>query len=132
MGGRGSSSGIGMSRVFGKENAIALENEKSMSGFNRWKQDIFSASEVEGERGHIYLDYATPSSYEKPNRNTTIAKINLKAGIYTQMGNRTYQSHNINWDNVTEVSGQTYNIKGILKDKGFVWDGSTKSYRRKK
>lgn len=40
------------------------------------------------------------------------------------------QDTGINWNNVKEVKGQTYNIKDIIKEKGFKWDSKLKSWKK--
>lgn len=134
MGGRGGSSGLGKkgASLIGNAAPIKLENQKSKSGFNRWRQDIFEAKEVKEEKGHLSIGYATPVRYSNPNKNTTEAEYNLKAGIYNQMGDRSFHDHNINWDKVNKVSGQTYGIKDMLISKGFKWNPDDKTYIKPK
>lgn len=128
MGGRGSSSSLSVGAI-GKAAPIDLKNDKSVSGYNAWKRTVL---EVQDDgNGNITVGYATPKSYEHPNRNTTIANYTLKAAIYNEVGNRSLQSHNINWDKVQSVSGQTYDIKNYIKDMGFKkFDGKNKRWVR--
>ena len=130
MGGRGSSSSTANSGVFSKSaKPVHLENEKHMSGGGRWKHDVLEASDAGG--GGISLDYATPKSYEHPNKNTTVAKFELKHGMWSgQTGNNSTGSTGINWDNVNFVSGRTYNVQDQLKDNGFRWNRNTRRYER--
>ena len=37
----------------------------------------------------------------------------------------------INWDNVKSVSGQTYDLRSEIKDRGFRWDGKNKRWVKK-
>lgn len=34
----------------------------------------------------------------------------------------------VNWDNVKSVSGQTYDLRSEIKDRGFRWDGKNKRW----
>lgn len=117
------------SGAIGNAKPISLQNEKSWSSGGQWKRTVLEAQD--DGNGNLTIGYATAKSYEHPNRNTTIAKYELKAGIYNQMGDSSLQTHNINWDRVQSVSGQTYDIKSYIKDRGFKWDGKTKSWVRR-
>lgn len=37
----------------------------------------------------------------------------------------------VSWDKVKSVSGQTYNLKSDIKNKGFRWDGARKMWVKK-
>ena len=126
MGGRGSNSNSSKKSVIGGGSPVSVENKKSASGGNRWKNTVLEATS--SASGELKLGFATPSSYDRPNKNTTVANYKLKAGIYNETGDRSLKSHNINWDNVKSVTGKTYDVKEILKDKGFKYNGSTQSW----
>ena len=127
MGGRGASSGRSTGVLRNNANPVHLENSKS--GMGRWKHGIFEAKAVGSDT--IELSYAQPTSYEHPNRNTTVANYDLKNGIWTsQTGDRSPHSTGINWDNVKAVSGKTYDVQGFLKEKGFRWNSRTRRYER--
>ncbi len=128
MGGRGSFSSGSRNSAIGHAAPLELENERSRSSFNRSKQIILAASDIGG--GKVEIAYSKAASYEHPNKNTTIEKHSLKAGFYTQMGDRTIHSHNINFDMVKSFSGKTYDLKGLLKEEGFHWDRENQEWRR--
>lgn len=132
MGGRGSSGGSGGGGgggAIGKANPIELVNERSRSSGNQWKNTILSASA--DSQGNLTFEYATPDSYENPNRNTTRGRYSLDAGVYNQPGDRKFRSHNINWANVRSASGSTYDIRAFLKSQGLTkWDSKNKRWVR--
>ena len=123
-------SASGGSGVFEKvASPVHLKNEKHMSSGGRWKHTILEASDAGS--GGISLDYATAKSYEHPNRNTTVAKYELEHGVWSsQTGNQSPGSVGINWDNVKFVSGRTFDVKGLLNEKGFRWNRDTRRYER--
>ena len=123
MGGRGASSATAAARrnslvILG--DPIELENDRHASNGNRWK---FTILEATADGTAVTLSYATPVSYEHPNRNTTVARYALRSGIYTgQTSDRTTRSHNLDLSKATSVSGKTFDVRGYLKDQGFRWD----------
>jgi len=126
MGGRGGTSNAASTSTIGNSASIGVENSKSRSSGNQWKYTVLEATSAGG--GAITIGYPTATSYDNPNKNTTIANYDLKAGIFNEMGSRELKSHNINWSNVTEVSGQTYDLRGYLRDLGFKWDSGSKKW----
>ena len=130
MGGRGSSSASGRSGVLTRnDKPVSLTNEKHASSGQNWKHTVLKASDAGG--GGISLDYATPKSYEHPNRNTTVARYELEHGVWSsQDGDRSPGSVGINWDNVKFISGRTYDAQYLLKEKGFRWNRNTRRYER--
>lgn len=85
--------------------------------------------------GVLEVDYDRNAEWEKESSKTSILHHTVKAGIYstsdrTDMYDRysSYDSHNINWNKVKEVYGQTYHLSSYLKDKGFRWDKSKKAW----
>lgn len=130
MGGRGASSASGGRGVLSRgASPVHLENEKHVSGGSRWKHTVLQATDAGG--GGIALDYATPTSYEHPNRNTTVAKYELDHGVWSsQTGDRSPGSVGINWGNVKFVSGRTFDAQHLLKEKGFRWNRDTRRYER--
>lgn len=66
-----------------------------------------------------------------PKANTKDVTYKIKHGIVSWHDSRGVESYGINWDKVSSVSGQTYNLRGTLKEKGFRWDGKTKSWVKK-
>lgn len=131
MGGRGASSASGGRGVLSRVASPAhLWNEKHLSSGGGWKHTILEASDAGG--GGISLDYARAKSYEHPNRNTTEARYELEHGVWSsQAGNRSPGSVGINWDNVQFVSGRTFDVQDLLKEKGFRWNRNIRRYERK-
>lgn len=107
--------------------------------------------------GNITLGYAKPSEYYhwgySAGNKISYALYEVKCGISnafdikggatankTVYGNKEskYKSENyvrgglksvgINWDKVNSVSGKTYNIKDLLKAKGFKWNSAKKNW----
>lgn len=112
------------------EGEFEVYNTKSKSSSGFWKRANVEAVESgDGVLQFKYPDY----EYEQVNNNTTDAKAKIKHG-YVNTANGSMNGHwvGINWNNVNEVKGQTYEVKNLLKDLGFVWDGASKSWKRKK
>lgn len=128
MGGRGSVSASAASGAIGSAAPIEVKNERHASSGNRWAHLTLEATD-DGS-GNLQIGYPRAKSYDNPNRNTTIATYELKAGFYTESGNRSIQSHNINMDRVKSVKGSTFDIKNYLKSEGFRWDPDSKSWTR--
>lgn len=117
MGGRGSS-GAGKTSVFGKEKPIKVETRYIEGrGWNRgrYADTVLQATSSGG--GKVELDYATADSYTKTAKTnkTNYVTYTLDHGFVNGT------AHNINFDNITEFSGQTYAVKETLKKKGFVY-----------
>lgn len=66
-----------------------------------------------------------------PKANTKDVTYKIQHGIVSYDDSRGIESYGIRWDKVSSVSGQTYNIRSMLKEKGFRWDGKTKSWVKK-
>lgn len=129
MGGRGASSGRSGGVLRKNARPVSLTNEKHGSSGGIWRHTILEA-EPDG-RGGISLSYASPTSYEHPNRNTTIAHYEVSHGIWSgQPGNRSTQSTGINWKSVTSVSGKTYDVQNFLQEKGFRWNRTRRRYEK--
>lgn len=58
-----------------------------------------------------YIDLGGDSNSYKDDRDATTAK-------------------GVNWDNVKAVSGNTYDMKNLLKGKGFKWNGTNKRWEK--
>ena len=102
--------------------------------------------------GNITLGYATASDYYQQNSKTSYALYELKSGITDaenihgsrefsdqrstsskiKSGNEygSIRSVGIDWDKVKSVSGPTYNVKGLLKEKGFKWNAAGKNWAK--
>ncbi len=114
--------------------------------------DVLEASS--DGNGNLTLGYATPSGYYEQNSKTSYGVYELKTGITDAPdihGGRVHakafdaldnidskvkpenekgdiRSVGIDWDKVKTVSGQTYNVKDLLKEKGFKWNGAGKNW----
>lgn len=101
--------------------------------------------------GNLTLGYATPTQYYAQNSKTSYGLYELKCGITNASDinrymkdtdyfsgkkskfkddNKSYDTRSvgIDWDKVNSVSGQTYNIKDLLKSKGFKWNSAGKNW----
>lgn len=96
----------------GDDEMLEIENIKI--GY-KWKYITLSAKEANGT---LALTYAEPYEYIRTNGNTTVAKIRIESGIYNKMGDKDLHDHNIDWEKVNKVVGQTYQVKELLKAKG--------------
>lgn len=141
MGGRGSSGskGAGGSAFkpggakspLGKPEPTEYFNERSKSSGFRWKRTNLEASYVNKKEGSIHLDSPKDVSYENVNRNTTEARGKISHGfINTANGSMNGKWVGINWNNVKEVTGNTFAIKNDLKEKGFKWNSNTQSWMK--
>lgn len=135
MGGRGSNSatagaiGSGGSAVFKNEGSIELENVRHRSSGYKWRNTILEAKDI-GDGG-ISLEYATPKNYSNPNGNTTEAVYSISHGVWNgQVGSPHSDSIGIDWDKVSYVTGQTFDVKDYIKDKGMRWDRDNKRWSR--
>lgn len=128
MGGRGSASASASQGAIGSAAPIDVQNERHASSGNRWAHTTLEATD--DGRGNLQIGYPRAKRYENPSRNTTVATYELKAGFYTEAGNRSIQTHNINLDRVRSVKGETYAIKNYLKGEGFKWNPDSKSWTR--
>ena len=105
-------------------------------------------------KGNLTLSFAQPDEYFRQNSRTTYGLYEIKTGITNadDVSGRRLQSENyglgkdsstkpgndllgvrsvgIDWDKVNSVSGKTYNVKALLKEKGFRWDGADKSWKK--
>lgn len=130
MGGRGGSSGLSAGSGVIDKGAKARTIETVYREARGWqgsyyKDEVLEA--VDAGNGEVHFQYATPESREKTaNTNRTqYVTFKLKAGA--ENGN----VFGVNWDKVKAVSGQTYNMKSDIKDRGFRWDGAKKMWVRK-
>lgn len=131
MGGRGSSSGLsrgGRNSVIDPKAKIrTIETEyKKSGGFGGgyYKAEVLEA--VEDGKGGIKFLYATPEKREQTAKTNKTQYLTYKLKAGAENG----ETFGINWDNVKSVSGQTYNLRSEVKDRGFKWDGKTKSWIR--
>ena len=129
-GARGSSGKVNPnSALMPNSEPIEVTNEKSRSSGGIWKRSNFEATE---ESDGVLILGRPNYEYEQVNNNTTAAKAKIKAGyVNTSNGSMNGYWTGIDWDKVTEVKGDTYDIKGKIKEKGFVWNRDTKSWVKK-
>lgn len=98
---------------------------------------------VSDNNGNLTLKNAEPYEYEEQNSKTTYAIYKLSCCItnadyyydYEEKSvvnaeNEVYdtKSVGIDWTKVKSVSGNTYNVKNLLKAKGFKWNGKDKNW----
>ena len=132
MGGRGGSSG------FKAQNKSAIGSEKPITVDIMYRNgnyygEVFSVKQTSD--GVLEVNYNSNTEWEKESRTTSTVHHTLNAGIYNT-SNRVnqygayseYGSHNINWDKVKEVSGKTYHLGAMLREKGFRWDKNKKTW----
>lgn len=133
--GRGSSklSGGGVSKtsVLGKPEPTEFRNEKNRSSGSVWKRTNLEAVADKNSKGTLILDFPKDVTYEQANSNTTYARGVINHGfINTANGSMSGRWVGINWDNVKEVKGETFDVKGMLKEKGFKWDRNSYSWKK--
>lgn len=128
FGGRGSSSGIssksGVIDKTAKERTIEAIYRQSNRG-SYYKDEILEA--VDAGNGEVHFQYASPVSRQKTAKTSSTQYLTYKLKAGSENG----EIFGVNWDKVKSVSGQTYNIKSEIKDKGFTFDGKTKTWIRK-
>lgn len=133
MGGRGGSSGLSSGGVIDKgakiQEVIGESRGKlSYNGqrFPASKKDEILEAKGSGT-GSLQLDYAEP--YKTEYKNTSGMWIR-KDTYKLKAGSDNGKFFGINWDNVKEVYGKTYNIKDELKKRGFKWNGARKAWTK--
>ncbi len=116
--------------VIGNEKPITVD-VMYRSGYHG---EVFRAKQ---DGDSIVMNYNENTEWEKESRSTSIVHHTLDAGIYSTSKNQnrygaysSYNSHNINWENVREVSGQTYHLNEFLKEKGYKWNKEKKAWVR--
>ena len=128
FGGRGGSSGISASGVIdrkAKERVIESEY-REQRGYSRgyYKNTVLEA--IDSGNGEVSFVYATPEKREKLAKTNRTQYLTYKSKAGAENG----EVFGVNWDNVKSVSGQTYDIKSEIKDRGFKWDGANKRWVR--
>lgn len=129
MGGRGNTSGFSGSGVLNKKAPIrtietVYRESRGFSG-SYYKDSVLEA--IDQKNGELSFVYATPESREKTAKTNRTQYLTFKLKSGAENGD----IFGVNWDNVKSVSGQTYDIKSELKERGFRWDGKTKKWIRK-
>ena len=85
------------------------------------------------DKGHLTLRSARPDEFDRQSRKYATAKTVLKHGITIVDESGEFiepQSVGINWDAVKSVEGKTYDVKALIKSKGFGWDKERYMWRR--
>lgn len=133
MGGRGSSSNFQSSGALqAKAPEITIETyyRKSGRAGSHYGDSVIKA--VETSKGEIEFQNAQGEfDNSRPNANTVDVTFKIRHGAVTNFNNGSTKFYGINWDNVTSVSGQTYNIRQEIKEHGFKWDGKNKKWVKK-
>lgn len=131
MGGRGSASGMsgGKNSVIDKKAKIrTIETEyRESRGYSSgyYKDTILEARE--NGKGELEFVYATPEKREKTAKTNRTQYLTYKLKAGAENGS----VFGVNWDNVKSVSGQTYDLRSEIKDRGFRWDGKNKRWVKK-
>ena len=115
MGGRGSSSGM-------SGNSVIDRGAKTRT----IKTDTILEA-VDRGNGSLEFVYATPDSREKTAKTNRTQYVTYKLKAGAENGD----VFGVNWDNVKSVSGQTYDLRSEIKDRGFRWDGKNKRWVKK-
>lgn len=115
-----------------KEQTITTYYRRNSIYGAHYRDDVYDAVERKNEKGGIEIvkAYGTFDN-SNPKANTRDVTYKIQHGIVSYDDSRGIESYGIRWDKVTSVSGQTYNIRSMLKEKGFRWDGKTKSWVKK-
>ena len=128
FGGRGGQSGMsGSSGVIdrsAKEKTIETVYREAL-GYSPgyYKSDILEA--IDAGIGELAFAYATPVERDKTAKSNRTQYLTYKLKAGAEDGD----VFGVNWNKVRSVSGQTYGLRGTLKDKGFKWDGKEKKWR---
>lgn len=129
MGGRGGTSGISASGVIDRrapERTIEAEYREARGRSAAYYKDTILEA-VDGGNGELSFVYATPESREKTSKTNRTQYLTYKLRAGAENG----YVFGVNWDNVKSVSGQTYDLRSEIKDRGFRWDGKTKKWIKK-
>lgn len=125
MGGRGSSSmgASGAARsaspVTGSD-VLELDSDYKRTGSGGGYERMILDAVADGT--DVEISYAQPVSWTRVNKSRSTGHFELASGVYYDPMERGYRLHNLNLDMATSVRGQTYDIRGILKEAGFRWD----------
>lgn len=114
--------------------------------------DITILTATSDGAGNVTLNYAKPQEYFKQNKKHTYALYAIKCGMVTGAddihGSRRFTDDKLNksskvkdgndyggiravgmnWGKIKTISGKTYDVSALIKQKGFKWDKSTKSW----
>ncbi len=82
-----------------------------------YKDEVLEA--FEGKDGELHFEYAKPDSYEKTAKTNKTQYLTYSL----QHGAKNVEIFGVNWDNVKSISGKTFNLRQIIKQHGFRWDG---------
>ena len=77
--------------------------------------------------GELSFEYATPEKREKTAKTNKTEYLSYKLKAGAENGD----VFGVNWDRVQSVSGQTYDLRSEIKDRGFKWDGKAKKWVRR-
>lgn len=129
MGGRGGASGLRASGVIDRrapERTIETVYRESR-GFSSsyYKDTVLEA--IDGGNGELSFVYATPESREKTAKTNRTQYVTFKLRAGAENG----EVFGVNWDNVKSVSGQTYDLRSEIKERGFKWDSQNKKWVKK-
>lgn len=129
MGGRGNSSGMASGGVLDRKAPVreleAVYREARGFSPGYYKGTILEA--IDAKNGELQFVYATPELREKTAKTNRTTYLTYKLRSGADNG----EVFGVNWDNVKVVSGQTYDIRSELKERGFRWDKENKRWVRK-
>lgn len=129
MGGRGGSSGISASGVIDRrapERTIETVYREARGYSGSYYKDTILEAIDEGN-GELSFVYATPEKREKTEKTNRTQYVTYKLRADAENGD----VFGVNWDNVKSVSGQTYDLRSEIKNRGFRWDGKNKRWVKK-
>lgn len=129
MGGRGGTSGLRASGVIDRRapERIIETVYREARGFSSsyYKDTVLEA--IDEGNGELSFVYATPESREKTAKTNRTQYVTFKLRAGAENG----EVFGVNWDNVKSVSGQTYDLRSEIKERGFKWDSQNKRWVRR-
>lgn len=129
MGGRGGASGLRASGVIDRrapERTIETVYREARGFSSSYYKDTVLEAIDEGN-GELSFVYATPESREKTAKTNRTQYVTFKLRAGAENG----EVFGVNWDNVKSVSGQTYDLRSEIKERGFKWDSQNKKWVKK-
>jgi hypothetical protein len=144
FGGRGGSSGGGGGGGAASSSPYISEDNTLMRGepleaimetySGSFADDRYVLEAKTDGKGNLTLSKPSAKEYEEWNSNTTYGHYEIKNGITNSTGYRGRDHEpkvvNIDFANVKSVQGQTYPARRLMRELGFRWDGSTKTWRK--
>lgn len=123
----GKNKGGGGDSPFGNEKPYVLET------YYRQKQGYYGQTALEASHeggGVLNVDYNKNAEWENTKSNEKGVKYTINHGFYTSTSGKDVYDHNINWDNVKVVKGQTFKLRPLMIEKGFKWNREKKQWEK--